>query len=430
MSVGDAPLFLTHVAVCLVAVLALAWLGRGAARRLRQPEVIGEITGGLLAGPAVKALVGTDVFGRLLPGDVLHALKTIGEAGLALLLVGLTHELRTGAFGPGRRTMSWIVFGALVPPLCTGALLVGWVLLVDDPTLRGTSPLPAFALFTAVAMSITAVPVLARLLSDRGLTTSREGQLALTCAIILDGVGWILLSVAVGLDKGSVTGTLRVLTITAAVAVTMLLLGPLLHTEPARAWVTRFPRSGAAAVGAGAIAAALISESLGLSMIFGAVLFGLAMPTGTSSAWTTAVTSVTGLGRQLVPVFFVVTGVTVFTKSLSSAPWTLLILTTVLGTLGKIGGGCLGALLGGESRWTAARLGVLLNTRGLTELIVLQVGYSAGMVTPSMFLALVVMALATTTLTGPLLSLLDRARARLRAAQPPSRRQPSTVAER
>ncbi|MFF3920217.1 cation:proton antiporter [Streptomyces sp. NPDC001852] len=187
---------------------------------------------------------------------------------------------------------------------------------------------------------------------------------------------------------------------------------------------------GAAAVGAGAIAAALISESLGLSMIFGSVLFGLAMPTGTSSAWTPAVTSVTGCGRPLVPVFFVVTGVTVFTKSLSSAPWTLLILTTVLGTLGKMGGGFLGALLGGKSRWTAARLGVLLNTRGLTELIVLQVGYSTGMVTPPMFLALVVMALATTTLTGPLLSLLDRARARLRAGRPPTRRQPSTVAER
>ncbi|WJY37075.1 cation:proton antiporter [Streptomyces sp. P9-2B-2] len=422
MSVGGVVLFLAHVAACLAVVLALAWFGRAVARWLRQPEVIGEITGGLLAGPALHGLVGADAFGLLLPDNVLGALKLLGEAGLALFLVGLTHELRAGPSGRGRRAVSWIVFGAMVPSLFAGTLLAGWVLLVDDPALRGTAPLPAFVLFLAVALSITAVPVLARIMADRGLTTSPAGRLALTGAIVLDGVGWVLLSIVVGLDTGSAAGSLRVLAIMAAAVVGVLLLRGVLRTEFAVASMTRFPRLAAAVVGVAAIAAALTTERLGLSMIFGAALFGLAIPADASPDRSAVVPRVTGVGQLLVPVFFVVTGVTVLTTGLGSAPWALLVLSTVLGVLGKIGGGYLGARLGGESRSTAARVGILLNTRGLTELIVLQVGHSAGIVTAPMFLALVVMALSTTALTGPLLSLLDRAHDRTSGARARPRR--------
>jgi len=419
MSLGDTSLLAVHVAVCLVVVLALAWIGRTVARRLRQPEVIGEITGGLLIGPALHGLAGAGTFGLLLPGDVLNALKLLGEAGLALFLVGLTHELRAGPPGHNRRAASWVTFGALVPSLFAGTLLACWVLLIDDPALRGTAPLPAFVLFIAVAMSITAVPVLARIMADRGLTSSPAGRLALTGAIVLDAVGWILLSIVVGLDTGTATGSLRVLAMMAAAAVLVLLLRLALRADFARTFAARFSRLATLVVGVAAIAAALTTEHLGLSMVFGAVLFGLAIPAGESQAWAAVVAPVTGLGRLLVPVFFVSTGITVLTAAFGSAPWGLLLLTTVLGTLGKIGGGYLGARLGRQSRWTAARVGILLNTRGLTELIVLQVGYSAGILTAPMFLACVVMALITTALTGPLLSLLewahDRANSELSA---------------
>ncbi len=427
MSVGEAALFLSHVAVCLVAVLVLAWLGRALARCLRQPEVIGEITGGLLAGPALHALAGADAFGLLLPDDIRGALKLLGEGGLALILVGLTHELRAGPLGFGRRTVSWIVFGALVPSLLAGSLLAGWVLLIDDPTLRGTSPLPAFVLFIAVALSITAVPVLARIMEDRGLTASPAGRLALTGAIILDAVGWVLLSIVIGLGAGSAVGSLRVLAVMAAALVVVLLIRGVLRTEFARVAMVRFPRLAAVAVGVAAIAAALTTEWLGLSMIFGAALFGLAIPAGTSPDGSAVVSRVTRVGRLFVPVFFVVTGITVLTTALGSAPWALLVLSTVLGIIGKIGGGYLGARLGGESPVTAARVGILLNTRGLTELIALQVGYSAGIVTAPMFLALVVMALVTTALTGPLLSLLDWTQHRGRGVRPRPRRETVTV---
>ncbi|MFH8347420.1 cation:proton antiporter [Streptomyces sp. NPDC018045] len=427
MSVAEAALYLAHVAVCLAVVLGLAWLGRALARWLRQPEVIGEITGGLLAGPTLRALVGADAFGLLLPDGVRDALKLLGEGGLALFLVGLTHELRAGSLGFGRRTVSWIVFGALVPSLLAGSLLAGWVLLIDDPALRGTSPLPAFVLFIAVALSITAVPVLARIMADRGLTASPAGRLALTGAIILDAAGWVLLSVVIGLSAGSAVNSLRVLAVMAASVVVVPLLRAVLRTEIARLAMARSPRLAAVAVGTGAIVAALAVERLGLSMIFGAALFGLAIPVGTSSEAAAVVSRVTWFGRLLVPVFFVVTGITVLTAALGSAPWALLVLSTTLGTIGKIGGGYLGARLGGESPITAARVGVLLNTRGLTELIALQVGYNAGIVTAPMFLGLVVMALVTTALTGPLLSLLDRIQDGSRGVRTRPRRETAAV---
>jgi Kef-type K+ transport system membrane component KefB len=392
-----------------VVVLALAWLGRSVARWLRQPEVIGEITGGLLAGPALHVLAGQQGFVVLLPGDVLHGLKLVGEAGLALFLLGLTHELRTEPTSLGRRAMAWLVAGALVPSLLAGASLAGWVLLTGDTAMRGDSPLPAFVLFVAVALSITAVPVLARILADRQLTTTLEGRLALTSAIVLDAAGWVLLSIVVGLNAGSAAGSLRVLAIMAAAVVVMLLARRFLRTGLTGGLASRYPRFTAVVLGVAVIAAALTAESLGVTMIFGAVLFGLAVP-AMEPAWAPVVSAVTGFGRRLVPVFFVVTGVTVLSTGFGSAPWTLPVFALVLGIAGKIGGGYLGARLGGQSRFTAARVGVLLNTRGLTELIVLQVGYSAGIVTPPMFLALVMMALVTTALTGPLLSLLGRAR--------------------
>lgn len=406
--VGSAVLFVVHLTICLALVLGLAWLGRVVARWLRQPEVIGEITGGLLVGPALRGLAGPVAFGVLLPGDVLGALKLFGAAGLTLLLVGLTNELHRGAAWPRGRVVCWIVFGALVPSLVTGTLLAGWVLLSHDPAVRGPAPLPAFVLFVAVALSITAVPVLARILTDRGLTNSTAGRLALTGAIVLDALGWVLLSIVVGLDSGSAAGTLRVIGLMAGAALLAVLLRRLLRTQCARAAARHFPRVGAVLIGATAVVAALGMAGLGLSSIFCGVLFGLAVPAGESREWAAVVAPVTKAGLLLVPVFFVAAGVTVFTAALGKPPWTLLVLAAVLGIVGKVGGGYLGARLGGLPRRTSVWIGVLLNTRGLTELIVIQIGYSTGIATAPMFLALVVMALATTACTGPLLSLLDR----------------------
>ncbi|MGC0419059.1 cation:proton antiporter [Embleya sp. AB8] len=403
-----------HLLAVLGVVVLIVLAGRFAARRARQPEVVGELTAGILAGPLAVRLLGRDTFDDVLPGEVLHDLKLLAEAGLVLFLVGLTHKLRTGSPAPARRATGWVVAGALLPALAAGGLLAGWVLLDGDPVVRGTAPVAALVLMLAVSLSVTAVPVLARILTDRGMTDTGVGRLALTSAIVIDAVSWLLLTVTVGLAKGSVEGFLRSMAVLGCGAAAAVLLRLVLRARAASRLCARAPWGAAVLVGAVAVAMAITMERQGMTAIIGAALAGLAVPA--TPGWDPVVHAVTRVGRSLVPVFFVVTGVTVLTKDLGSAPLVLIALATFLGIAGKAVGGYLGARLGAQSHWDALRIGALMNTRGLTELIVLQVGHRAGILTTPLFLALVVMALVTTALTGPSLLGVDRAELRRRGA--------------
>ncbi len=405
-------LTVVHTAVALGVVLLLAAVGRVAARRLRQPEVIGETVVGLVLGPALIALLGAGAFRLLLPEQVLGLLKEVSSAGLVLFLVGLAHHIRVGSARPSRGETGWVAAGSLLPALGCGALLAGWVVLTESPAVRGSAPLPAFVLIVAASLGITAVPVLARILTERGLTETTAGRLALLSAVLADAVGWLILSIAVALNSGGVAGFLRSIAVLLGVVLFAVLLGLLLRTGFARGLFRRVPKIAAVIFGALVLAVTLGGEQLGLTSAISAVAVGLALPAEQSMA----VRGVSAVGRLLVPTFFVVTGITVLTTGFAATPWTLIVLATALGIVGKVAGGYLGGRIGGQSRWTAARIGVLMNTRGLTELIVLQVGYSAGILTGPMFLALIVMALVTTVLTGPLLSLVDRGELRRRAA--------------
>jgi Kef-type K+ transport system membrane component KefB len=388
-------------------VLIVAAAGRAVARGLRQPEVIGEITAGLLAGPAVISLLGRDGFDALLPQPVFDLLRFLATTGLILFLVGLAHHLATDTGRPARRATAWVTAGALVPPLLTGLLLAGWVLVSDDAAARGEAPLPAYLLMTAVAMSITAVPVMARILADRGMTASASGRLALNSAIAIDTAGWLLLTVAISLGAGDAAGTLHSVRALLAGACCALLIRRLLLTRAARAVCVTRPGWTAVLLGGAAMAVAFGMEHLGMTAILGAAMVGLAIPGEANAPWATAVERVSRAGRALVPAFFVVAGVTVLSKAFGTASWALIVLAVVLGCAGKGLGGYLGARLGGQPPEVARRVGVLVNTRGLTELIVLQAAHDAGILPAPLILALLVMALATTAFTGPLLNLLD-----------------------
>ncbi|MFF2044588.1 cation:proton antiporter [Kitasatospora sp. NPDC058170] len=401
---------LAHAAAALAVVMLIAAAGRGVARRLRQPEVIGEMTAGLLLGPAVIALVGRSAFhDDVLPGPVLGILKFTAQTGLVLFLVGLANELRWGPHRPPRNATGWVAAGALVPPLLTGVLLVGWIQLTGDTAARGGAPLPAYVLMVAVTMAITAVPVMARILLDRNMTDSVPGRLGLASAIVIDAVGWLLLSVAISLGSGDLTRSLHSLRALAAGALCALAIRYLLRTRAAGRLGERHPRTTAVLLGAAALATALTMEHLGMTAILGAALAGLSIPRDESGPWPRAVAAVTRAGRALTPAFFVFSGITVLTGAFSSASWPLIGCAVLLGCAGKGLGGYAGARLGGQPPGTARRVGVLMNTRGLTELIVLQAGFSAGILPAPLVLALVVMALTTTAMTGPLLDLLDRA---------------------
>ncbi|MFJ6674949.1 cation:proton antiporter [Actinosynnema sp. NPDC091369] len=393
-----------HVVAVLAVVLVAAHLGRLAARAARQPEVIGEILAGILVVPAVLAVGGAPALTAVLPTDVVSPLKVIGEVGLVLFLVGVAYDLRHGGSGLGARAIGWVTAGSFLPALLTGLVMAAWVVWVADPDVRGDAPVPALVLMVAVALSVTAVPVLARVLEDRGMVDSPAGRLSMAAAVVTDSAAWVLLVVAVGISGGIVVSLVLI-----ALGVTTTAVGRiLLRGRVPLSVAERFPRATGAAIAALALLAAFQFEHWGLTAVFGAFVVGLAVPGG---AWSAAVRPVMVFGRLLVPVFFVVAGMGVATAPRGAVPWTAIALAIGLAVLGKVGGGYLGGRLAGQDRRTSVTVGVLVNTRGLTEIVVLQAGYSAGLLSVQLFLALVVMALVTTGMTGPLLSLIERTRA-------------------
>lgn len=404
-----------HTAVTLGVVLLIGALGRAVARPLRQPGVIGETVLGLLVGPLAVALLGADTFHLLLPDDVRDVLRQIATGSLVLYLVGVAHHMRHTAGRSRGRTTGLVAVGALLPALAAGFLLAGWVLVEGDPAVRGSAPTAAFVLMVATSLAITAVPVMARILAERGMTGTPAGRIALVSAVVTDAVCWLVLSVAVALHSGNLNGFLQSIGLLSGIGLFAVVTGRVLRTAVARRVCARAPKTAAVTLGAVILAVTLSGERLGLPAMISAAAIGLAVPTGEPAP---VVGTLHRVGRLFVPTFFVVTGLAVLTTDLGATPWALFAIATVLAVGGKVAGGYLGARLGGQSPATAARIGVLMNTRGLTELIVLQVGYGTGILTTPMFLALIVMAVVTTMATGPLLMLIDH---REIAGVPPSR---------
>ncbi|HEX4223354.1 MAG TPA: cation:proton antiporter [Pseudonocardiaceae bacterium] len=416
---------IAQTTVIVAVVLVIGWLGRLLARLLRQPTVMGELAVGLLAVPILLAATNHHVLDVALPRNVVANLGIIGNAGLALFLVGVAHELRDSLIGTRFSSLGWVTIGALIPPLASGVVVAGWLLTEHDPALRGTAPVAAFILVLAVSLAITAVPVLARILAERKLTTSLPGRLSLSAAAVVDAVAWPLLAVAIGLAGGQLSSAgVALLTLLVGIVVSVAV-RTVLRTEVAGRFAAKNPVVVAVLIGVAAIAAANLVSALGLSSVFGAFLVGLAVPGNRPPAkatdlpaedrrvgWALSVHWVTRLGLAFVPVFFVETGLEVFAKPFPGIPWLAMVVVTVLAMLGKLGGGYTGARLGGYSRITSARVGALLNTRGLTEIVALQAGFHAGILTASMFLVCLVMALVTTCATGPLMTWTDRVQRR------------------
>jgi Kef-type K+ transport system membrane component KefB len=267
-------------------------------------------------------------------------------------------------------------------------------------------PFTSFALFLGVAMSITAFPVLARILSDRGIARTRLGTAALACAAIGDATAWCLLAFVVGVVQARVENAVRVGLLTLGfVALLFLVVGPLLG-RAIRRWGDRLPAQDAVALAAALVLlAALATETIGVHAIFGAFLLGAVIPHDGSFALTVR----RGLGELVtvlfLPAFFAFTGMRTQIGLLSGAhAWAVCALIILVATAGKFGGTLVAARLTGLGGWRdAAGLGILMNTRGLMELIVLSVGLDLGVISPTLFAMMVLMALVTTVATTPVL---------------------------
>jgi Kef-type K+ transport system membrane component KefB len=393
-------LLLAQIAAILLVSRALGlvtrWLG--------QPMVIAEMLAGIALGPSLLGAVAPAAFDTLFPAASLPVLKTLSQLGLVLFMFLIGLELDPELLRGRRRASIAISHTSIALPFALGVGAAWW--LSADYKPQTVSFLP-FALFLGTAMSVTAFPVLARILTERGLLQSRVGAIAIACAAVDDVTAWCLLAFVVAIARAhAMTEAALTAGLATAFSVFMLVVAqPLLRRLDGRV-----SRQGALTPTAVAgvlfllLVASGITEVIGIHALFGGFLLGAVMPkdTGLAKALAAKLESVAVL--LLLPLFFAYSGIRTRLGLVSaSGDWLVVAGIVALATLGKFGGSAVAARLTG-SRWReASAIGVLMNTRGLMELIVLNVGMDLGVITPTMFTMLVLMALITTFATTPIL---------------------------
>lgn len=392
------PLLPVLLAVPVV-VLACQAGGR-AVRVLGQPPVIGEILAGILLGPSLLGWLAPTVQHHLLPPSVLPVTSVLGNLGLLafLFLIGLELDLRS--LRTTRGAVAAVSLTGLLLPMALGAALAAALYPHFVPD--GVGRLP-FALFVAVALSITAFPVLARILADRGLETTPLGTFALACAATDDALAWSLLTAAVALaTSGAALSALTTLALTGAFAAALTLMRPVLRTL-----VQRAGRTGDELVltllFAGLCLSAYTTDQIGVHPAFGAFLFGAAAPRALPAVERSAARIRAVVLPLLLPLFFVDAGLHTDFSALPAGQWGWGAAILAVAVVGKWGGAAGAArLTGSDWRWSAA-VGTLMNCRGLTELVVLGIGLQTGVITEPLFTLLVIMTVITTAATAPIL---------------------------
>ena len=402
----------------LVIIAAAQLLGR-AFTRLGQPAVVGEMTAGILLGPSLFGLLAPEAFRFVFPTDSLGTLRLLSQIGVCLFMFAVGMKLNVAHVRDKAHAAVAVSHASIVAPYVLGVLLA--YALYSELAAAGSS-FTAFALFMGIAMSITAFPVMARILDERGLTRTHLGSTAITCAAVDDITAWSLLAFVVAIAGATSLGGAAVNLVLGLgfVAVMVYAVRPALAMWLGdRRLKQEDPSNGTLAVAVCLVlAAALCTEIIGIHALFGAFLAGAIMPRaqGFGQRITVRVESFSTV--LLLPLFFAFTGLRTEIGLIETADdWLLCGLIIAVATLGKLGGSALAARFTGMHWCESLQLGALMNTRGLMELIALNIGYDLGILSPRIFTMMVVMALATTMMTGPLLSLFG-ARRRTSDEQP------------
>ena len=406
--VGASRDALAPVLGALIVVVAAA-RGLGVAfRRLGQPPVVGEVLAGILLGPSFLGWLSPGAAATLVPPEAAPALRVLAEIGVVLFMFLVGLELDLGLLARRTRATVAVSHASIVVPFLLGSTLALWLYPVV-----GTADVPftIFALFLGVAMSVTAFPVLARILRELGLQKTELGAIALGCAAVDDVTAWILLALVVGVARASLADAARTLVLTASY---VLLLATLVRPRVARL-VRRLDRRDAMpeSIVAGAcvalLASAFITESIGIHAVFGAFALGALVPHDARLADDLERRLGDPVRILLLPAYFAYTGLRTQIGLLAGpTEWTLAAAIIATASLGKFGGSYVAARLTGLGTRAAASLGVLLNTRGLIELVVLNIGLDLGVISPTLFAIMVVMALVTTIATTPVVARLMR----------------------
>ena len=400
------PATLTTALVAVALIVLVAQLLGALLERWGQPRVIGEILGGIALGPSLLGAVAPALEQTLFGPALRPQLNLLGQLGLALFMFLIGLELNPALLQGRLPLASRITLVGIALPLALGVglseLLERWLpdLLPGEHSLAG-------ALFMGTAMAITAFPVLARILQERGLIGQPLGALTISVAAIDDLISWILLAAVVAFARsGSAWGALQPLLLTGAWAL-LLLVG----LRPLRRRLERHLQRGGGLgpllqVGlmAGALLSGAVTEAIGVHLIFGAFLWGLAMPRQAALQQLLELRLQSVVLQLLLPLFFAISGLNTQLTALNSPElWAAAAVVLAVAVAGKFAGTWATARLSGVPPREAQALGWLVNTRGLTELVILNVGLSLGVISTTLFSIGVLMAIATTLMTGSLL---------------------------
>ncbi|WNG48038.1 cation/H(+) antiporter [Archangium minus] len=395
---------LTLLIVQFLVIMGLSRLiGRGA-RWLGQPLVIAEVLAGILLGPSLLGWVAPGAMEWLFPNSSMPVLKMLSQVGLILFmfLIGLELDPRL-LKGKGHSSVV-ISHTSIIVPFILGAAAALWLYpKLSDPSV----PFSSFVLFMGVSMSITAFPVLARILTERRLLQSKVGAIAITCAAVDDVTAWCLLAFVVSIVRATSLMEAGLTTVLAMlyIAFMLLLVRPFLARLGARvASKDGLTQNVVALTLMMLLASAWATELIGIHALFGAFMMGAVIPKEGGLAESLAEKLEDVAVVLLLPLFFAFSGLRTQIGLLNSGEtWLMCGLIILIACLGKFGGSAVAARLTGLRWREAGAVGVLMNTRGLMELIVLNIGLDLGVISPTLFTMMVVMALVTTFMTTPLL---------------------------
>ncbi|MET0686798.1 MAG: cation:proton antiporter [Solirubrobacteraceae bacterium] len=386
-----------QVILDVAVILVAARIGAALFESLGQPGVIGEIVAGITLGPTILGALPGDPSAGLFPPEALEVLKGIGQLGLALFMFQIGWELDLGLVRRRERAAMLISLASVVVPFTLGIGLATYL----HPRYAEDVPFWPFALFVGAALSLTAFPVLARLLAQLGLSQTPTGSLVLSAAAVDDILGWTALAIALAaLSSGGPWDYARIVVETAIlVAVVVVLLRPLF----ARLTHSTSPLQQGLVVPL-VLGTAYATEAIGIHFVFGAFLAGAVMPRiEQEAAARNTRQAIVAAAALLVPVYFVNSGMAVDIPGLEAGDAGVFLLILGAACVGKFAGAFAGGRAAGVRGREAVAIGVLMNTRGLIEIVLLTVGRDAGLIDDRLFTLFALMAIVTTLATAPIL---------------------------
>ncbi|RYE25540.1 MAG: hypothetical protein EOP51_03815 [Sphingobacteriales bacterium] len=393
----------------LVVIIVASRVFAAVFKKIGQPAVMGEIIAGIALGPSLMGGLFPSFSEFLFPATSFGNLQMLSQVGLILFMFVIGMELDLNLIKQKAKAALFISYASIIIPFALG---VGLAYFLHQRFAPANIPFYAFALFMGIAMSITAFPVLARIIRERQIGQTRLGVISMASAAIDDVTGWCVLALVIGVvnAKGAEFALITLGEAIAYICLMLLVVRALLKRLSKRTNdIKLVNQSTVAIIFLVLLLSAYCCEMIGIHALFGAFMAGVVMP----AEWNfrnLIISKIEDVSMILfLPIFFVLTGLRTQIGLLNDPSlWLICLLIIALAVLGKFGGSALAAKLSGESTYESLSIGALMNTRGLMELIVLNIGYDLGILTPQIFTMMVIMALVTTMMTNPALNILNR----------------------